>query len=63
MGEIVLKDNITINYFADRKHTEKKTKRNQKNDQKKMFLLHGVRFVQNIYDLQARIQAKRVLDI
>ena len=28
-----------------------------------MFLLHSVRFVQKIYNLQARIQAKMILDI
>ena len=63
MGEVVLKDNMTINYFADRQHTEKILEEIKKMIKKKMFLLHGVRFVQKIYDLQARTQAKRVLDI
>ena len=50
MGEVVLKDNMTINYFAERQHTEKILKEIEKMI-KKMFLLHGVQFVQKIYDL------------
>ena len=63
MGEIVLKDHVTINYFADKQHTEKILKDIEKTIKKKMLLLYSVRFMPKNFNLQARVQAKRVLDI
>ena len=38
MGEVVLKNNITINYFAGRKHTEKILKEIEKWSKKDVFI-------------------------
>ena len=37
MGEVVLRDNMTINYFADRQHTEKILKEIKKMIKKRYF--------------------------